>query len=165
MCVCVCVCGSGEAPPISRSGASVRPVTEKGGEEVAASLCLIFCGIETLLGKPSEGKNKEPTRRWSHRVEVSGAGKRRRGDEDCNVSENHLQEFLSGSFWQRNSTSFSFARLQLPCLHARGYPWSATEHMKKRTFALTLRVRSSLLLFLQSCIAFGRNGNSQFDSC
>ena len=38
------------------------------------------------------------------------------GVPDCNVSEN----VLSGSFWQRSSTSFStFARPQLPCrLHA-----------------------------------------------
>ena len=36
---------------------------------------------------------------------------------------------------------------------------------EKRTFALTLRVRSSLLLFSQSWIDFGRNGNSHFDGC
>ena len=95
------------------------------------------------------------------------------GVPDCNDSENHLQEFFraaSGNGVRHRCPAMHFilnictasTRLSAACM--RIFVVFNGTH-EKRTFTLTVRVRSSLLLVPQSLIDNGRNENFQTDGC
>ena len=86
-----------------------------------------------------------------------------------NICKSSLGQLLATDFDIAVKSCFpfsTFARLQLaPSAACMKICVVSNKTHEKRTTALTVRVRSSVLLVPQSLINYGRNGNSHFDGC